>query len=206
MKKLIILFLTFGSSFAFAREMPMKPFLGRFSFQGASRITNKVRTIDIDAHLPQLQKIIQKFQSEGYTCAVLENESYECGRNEAVVQDDMAWIEKANVDAVGEWVKFEAPSEPPELEHAIGDSTIWSVTQETITSAEHNISEIEYSFSKNWKNISFFDSINMEENDFQIISESRIQKDLTYQQDDKEDGLNRHLEVVVGCYFDKDHF
>ena len=149
-----------------------------------------------------MDQLIPKYQADGYTCAVLENDDYECGRNEAVIQDDMIWVAKANVENRGFHLKFATPTEPPVLEHDYNGATVWTVTQDVVTSEEHTISEIQYSFSKILSGISYFDMEAMTQNDFQIISDKEIQRDMTYTQDEN----GTHLEVTVSCLLDRDSF
>lgn len=187
---------------AFAVTMPMAPRQGKFSFNGDSRITNKVRSIYVGAQTQNIDALIKRYIGEGYTCEVLENDDYQCGRNESVTNDDMVFVAKANVATMGSWLSFAAPTEPPVLENANGDATIWTVTQDVTLSNGSVIPEMQYSFAgSKWKDISFFDSATKEQNDFQIVSETRLAKDLSFEQDDA-DGT--HLEVTVTCAFDSE--
>jgi hypothetical protein len=202
MKKIILSFLVLFGIQALAQQMPMAPLVGKFSFNGDSHITNKVRSIYIGEKTPHLNQLIQKYQADGYTCAVLENDDYACGRNEAVAKDDMIWVAKANVENQGLFLKFAVPSEPPVLEHDYHGATVWTVTQDVVTPEEHVIPEIQYSFSKALNGISYFDMATLTQNDFQIVSEKEIQKDVTYTL--YENGT--HLEVTVSCLLDRNSF
>jgi|GEM_PF-3489934 len=199
MKKIILPVLVLFGFQALAQQMPMAPLQGKFSFNSDSQIANKVRIIDISAHAHDIDQLLKKYEAEGYTCAVLENDGYECGRNESITQADKIWVAKANADNLGNWLKFSAPTEDPVLEHDYGHATVWTVIQD-VTAPDATFPETQYSFSKVLKNVSYFNSTSMQTENFQIVTEKRIFKEMDYTQDEN----GTHLEVTINCYFDRE--
>jgi hypothetical protein len=203
MNKILLIagvFLFQGLALAAPTQMPQPALQGKFSFHGRVQIDSKVRTVYLLEQTQDLDQVIMKYVDQGYICEALENGDYECGRGEDITAADAVWADRAQAELKGQWLKFEAPTEPPVLDHDYGGSTVWAVTQDVTTWQDHVIPETQYSFAGNgWNNLSFFDSAAMTQNDFQILSDSQLMKSVTYEKDEN----GTHLEVTVNCFFGK---
>jgi hypothetical protein len=186
-------------SMVFAATMPMTPLEGSFVFRGQATITNKFRTVYLSAQAHDLNKEMKQYEAQGYVCEFLENDDGECGRAEKVTADDQGWLEKVKTSQQGHWVAFSAATEPPVLDHDFGNATLWTVFQEVLTSDEHHIPQVQYSFSPSGRSLSFFDADSLEQVDFTLHGENHLHQDID--QVIEENGTT--LQLTVSCDFER---